>query len=266
MVKVGLVILARLDSSRLPKKHLKEIGNGLTVIEWLITRIDAWILERNQNNKDLQYQIILATSLNTENQAFEFLKGKYGNVEVFYGDDGNIPRRIQQVAEYYQLSRVIAYGGDNPLTSMEATELVDNALHEGADYVETVGLPIGLNSFGFQVECLNRALNNQSYADQSDLEFGWNLIIQKVAHNSSTLECSLRQIGSKDLRVTLDYQQDLEFFRAVFNQVFDSQVNQKILDEELIEGIIERNLYQINGDLSKEYWERFNQGVKRTID
>ena len=258
MVKVGLVILARLGSSRLPGKHLKQIGSDLTVIEWLIARISAW-------QSDLNHQIILATSIDPINRQFEVLKVRNA-IKIFYGDDGNIPLRLQQVAEEYYLDQIIAYGGDNPLSSMEATSLVNTELEQGADYVEVVGLPIGMNVFGFRVDCLNRSL--KGYAEQIDLEFGWNQIISSAAKDNRVIDASLEGLEKEvtDLRITLDYPSDLEFFRAVFDQVFGGQVDLRISDRALVKEIIERGLARINGDLSQEYWQRFQRGLDRTFD
>lgn len=250
---IGIIIVARLGSSRLPGKHLMKI-NQFSVIEWLIKRIQIQLQDEDK-------KIIIATSNKSENQGFKFLEDLTNGVEVFFGDDGNIPLRIRECARHYNFDSLICFGGDNPLTSLEATKIVIKNLKK-YDYVETEGLPIGMNVFGFTRQCLETNLTEE-YVSKTDLEFAWNNVFKQNNNSCLSIKLGNYDLKNSDLRVTLDYLEDFEFFKKLFTILGDDLLT--LSDKEMIETMLNHELYLINNHLTKEYWNRFDQGTKKTF-
>ena len=105
---IGILITARLGSTRLSQKHLIEV-NDKTFIEWLVERF------KTEFRKELsagQMKIIIATSTKAENTKFNELF-KSNVVEVFHGSDQNIPLRHLECANINQLEYILSVDGDD---------------------------------------------------------------------------------------------------------------------------------------------------------
>ena len=91
-MKIGLLITARMGSTRLKDKHLQTIGNHLA-LDCLLGRV------RNEFAAELLSgvsTIWIATGNPDRNQAFnQFANGL--TVRVFNGDDDNVPLRHLQI-------------------------------------------------------------------------------------------------------------------------------------------------------------------------
>lgn len=245
MENIGAVIIARLGSSRLPRKHLLKI-NDKTIIEWIILRI---------LNTTISNNIIIATSLNPENREFEFLKDKY-DIKIFYGSNGNIPLRLLECANFYNLDKMICISGDNPLTSIDGIEKVKMELKNN-NYVETIGLPLGMNLFGFTTDILIKSMNNK-YKQMDDLEFLWT----KIFKSKKFIKLGNYDIFNKKLRFTLDYYEDYLFFKALI-EYLDYGIF-KLSDKEIIETTLLKGFNNINNTLYDIYLKNFNKGIRKT--
>jgi spore coat polysaccharide biosynthesis protein SpsF len=88
-MKTGVLITARLGSTRLKQKHLMEV-QGHPIIFYLIERIKHEF-EMEINNQEIT--VYITTSDEPENRALEKVSS---NVNVFYGSINNIPLRHLQ--------------------------------------------------------------------------------------------------------------------------------------------------------------------------
>ena len=251
---VGILILARLGSKRLPQKHLMKAG-GKTFISWLILR---YIHEFSSEIDQGRVKVILATSNEEQNTEFEN-QTKGLQAEVFYGNINNVPLRELECAEQYNFSHIISIDGDDILCSTNAARLVYNKLmsESETDFVTTKGLPLGMNVMGFKKNFLKQSL--QKYTGDT-LETGWGRIF-----NQDKIEEI--ELGSYDkettLRFTLDYPVDAEFFKVIIEAKADSIIS--ILDDDLIKWVIEKRINKINGNLSEQYWQNFNTEKQKEI-
>jgi spore coat polysaccharide biosynthesis protein SpsF (cytidylyltransferase family) len=242
----GILFLARMGSTRLPNKHLIEV-NGKSFLEWMILRFaNEFESEINENN----VKLILATSTFPENQRFE-LAIKSLPISVFYGDNDNIPKRQLECAKENGLKTIISIDGDDILCSTKgARRIYELLLNPQKNIAKTIGLPLGMNSMGYQTQILQSALNNFD----GKLETGWGRIFNDIVVEEL---CYNLPIESKSLRMTLDYTQDADFFSKTISHFKDKIIS--VNDEELITEILNNNFGEINGALNDEYWENFNK-------
>lgn len=246
----GIMIVARLGSTRLTQKHLIEAA-GKTFIEWLAERYTfAFRKEIEQG----EVTVFVTTSPNEENKKFETVFANNPAVKIFYGADSNIPLRQWQSAAANGIDNIISIDGDDILCSTEAAIIVRNKLLQHCDYVKTSGLALGMNVMGYKTAFLKNSLDK---AQASTLETGWGRIFnEEKAENISLGNYDL----DKRLRLTLDYNEDAEFFKKVIEglreKIFETN------DASLIDYIIQNKYYQLNEKVNDIYWQNFDEQKK----
>lgn len=243
MYKIGIFITARLGSSRLPKKHIQRV-NDRPILEYLIERIEHEF-EKELQNKETE--IIICTSTESENEKLRELKGTFS---LFFGDSENIPNRHYQACLNFQLDAMVSVDGDDILCSPQAMRSVFNRLKKGEELVRTVGLPLGLNVYGYSRSMLENA---GSYLAESKLETGWT----KIFANKDFSEISFGDVPEKEdkLRFTLDYKDDLSFFKKTIEGL-GKKIN-TISDFELVDYVLGNEIFKENAHLNDEYWANF---------
>ncbi len=242
----GIFITARLGSTRLNEKHLIKVA-GKTFIEWLIERFCYEFEDELLKGK---IKIFITTSVNPENRKFETLI-KNPNVIIFYGSDDNIPLRHLECAIKYNIDNIISVDGDDVLCSTYYAKFVLKELANNHTMVSTQGLPLGMNITGYSKKFLEKSLVDNK---QKKLETGWGKIFDQSLINYIQIDDYKEAIN---LRMTLDYEQDANFFKAIINGLKNEIIT--IKDADLILYIIQQNFSVLNEELNGEYWENFNK-------
>jgi spore coat polysaccharide biosynthesis protein SpsF len=240
-MRIGILINARLGSSRLKKKPLLQI-NGYPVLHYLIKRI---INEFDREIRSKNIEVIIASSDEPENREFEMFNSD--GVSVFYGSNNNIPLRQLQAANFRSLNAVVSVDGDDILCSVKGMRHVYEFLVQGKSYVKTSGLPFGMNSFGYSVDFLRSSL--EGYTNKI-LETGWG----RIFNLNEMWEVKIPFfVEEHQFRFTLDYQLDFEFLKSVI-ECFGENIF-TASDEEVINLVVRHGLQDINKSISDEYWE-----------
>lgn len=242
-MKIGILLTARLGSSRLRRKHLLEV-NGSPLMSFLLDRINAEFAAEIAANEAL---VVIATSDEPENRDFERFGGPA--VEVFFGSLHNIPLRHLQAAERLGLDAIVAVDGDDILCSVRAMRMVYQMLTEGAPYVRTSGLPFGMNCTGYTTQFLGTSLAGHL---ESTLETGWG----KIFDATVATDIEIHDVPSDDrLRFTLDYEEDYRFFSAVITALKECIVRAD--DAKIISTVYDQGLYPLNEAIAQKYWTNF---------
>jgi spore coat polysaccharide biosynthesis protein SpsF (cytidylyltransferase family) len=251
---IGLLILARMGSNRLPQKHLIE-ANQKPLLYWLIKRFEYEFEKEIQNKKVC---LIVATSEKPENKKFS-VATENTTCKIFQGSDDNIPLRLLRCAKHFNLTHIISIDGDDMLCSTHAarvvyTQIIKDAKH---NYFSISGLPLGMNLLGYSISYLEKSLLVQK---DKKLETGWGRIFK----TPNTWQQSLGNYDIMgDLRFTLDYKEDATFFCEIINQLKEKIIF--ISDEELIKFVAEKQLYKINAFLKETYWSNYNSEKQNEI-
>ncbi len=113
MKSVAAFIQARMGSSRLPGKVLKEL-NGIPVILHIVMRL-----------KQSRYidNIVLLTSFNEENDELVKLAKRH-NINVFRGSEENVLARFQQASLVYPSDHIVRITGDSPFVDVGVCDLL----------------------------------------------------------------------------------------------------------------------------------------------
>jgi len=244
-MKTGFFLTARLGSTRLPRKHLLEAG-GRALLAVLAERIVGAFGNELASGEAL---LAVVTSDEAENRAFERVVPV--GASVFYGANANIPLRHHQAAQALGVDAVVAVDGDDILCSPAAMRLVRDSMRLGADYVKTSGLPLGMNAFGYRREFLATSVAGN---ERKTLETGWGYIFDSSRVVERPLELGLN--APSNLRFTLDYPEDYEFFKAIIEHFGDSIATAS--DREIVSCVLARRLHTLTDSVAEKYWENFH--------
>lgn len=246
-MKVGVLITARLGSTRLSQKHLLSVKDR-PIITYLLDRIRIAFECEMQSD---QVELIIATSDEPLNREFE-QRSDIG-AKVFFGSLSNIPLRHLQTADAYNLDAIIAVDGDDIFCSVQGMKAIYSRLLGGVQYVKTTDLPFGMNVFGYSKGFLSTCLEKHRDAT---LETGWGRIFDATALQEVAV--SAENVDDK-LRFTLDYPEDYEFFKALIFLLGDSV--DTATDALIIETVRQHELYKMTEAISEQYWENFHNNV-----
>jgi spore coat polysaccharide biosynthesis protein SpsF len=134
---IGIIVAARMNSSRLPEKVLKPL-KGIPMLSFLIRRL---------KKSTLVDKIILATSDNNEDDLLAELAEKEG-VGIYRGSLNNVTDRYIKAAKAHNIDLVVRITGDCPF--VDGT-LVDHCIEQSKqfdqfDLCSTKGnFPVGLD-------------------------------------------------------------------------------------------------------------------------
>ncbi len=204
-MKIGFLITARLKSTRLPLKILKDL-NGRTVIERII--------DRSKQIRGI-CDIVLCTSPNSKDKPLVEIAEK-NNISYFLGDPEDVLQRLLDAATLHDLDYFLGITADNPLFSIHYSDLiVERIKANGHDFIKIQGLPLGAATYGMNVKALATVCEIKTIVDTEI----WGYLINRPEIfdvKTITAEDNLKR---PELRFTLDYEADYEFLSHIYAQV-----------------------------------------------
>ena len=241
-MKIGLLVTARMGSTRLHDKHLKPLL-GRPVLSYLLERI-----ENTFETPMLEglAQVFIATGSASANIALGIFSNDH--VRLFHGDEDNIPLRHLQLAKAHQLEAMVSFDGDDLFCSPEAMRAVYEGLMQGQPLVKTTGYPFGMNAWGYSCAALEHAVSTQ---DHGVLETGWGRAFDAIEAKVIDLQCA----DADKVRATLDYPLDLDFFSSVIAHIPEWQT---LSTSDLVLKIVAQDLHVVNSSLHDVYWQNFH--------
>lgn len=140
-MNIGIIIQARMGSTRLPGKILKPFYGGKTLLETLLENL----------HKVNGVKVIVATSVNENNDQLEtFLRER--NELVYRGSENDVLDRFIKAAEENNVEGIVRICSDNPFMDWQGVaKLVEKAKTSDADYIgfRINEKPSILTHFGF---------------------------------------------------------------------------------------------------------------------
>jgi spore coat polysaccharide biosynthesis protein SpsF len=215
-MKIGFLITARLKSTRLKFKLLKQL-NGFSVVERVI--------QRAKEVRDCE-DIILCTS--RINQDLPLVKTAINNNIYYYnGSSEDVLQRMLDAAELFEMDYVIGITADNPLFSIHHANVISETIkaETNLDFIFTSGLPIGLNIYGIKTKALKTVC---SIKEEIDTEIWGYLVNRPEIFNVKEIKVN-DVYRRNDYRMTLDEIDDYLFFRSIYKN-FPKNSVLKILD------------------------------------
>ncbi len=211
-MKIGAFIPIRLDSERLPGKALKDMV-GRPVVHHLLDRTAA--CSHIESPKDI---VVCTTSESGNNPLVEAVEA-YG-ASVFRGDKDDLIKRFKDAADAFRFDIVVQVDGDDPLCDTEYMDLTVDALlaDPRLDTAVTMGLPFGINVKSFTRTAIDKVF---AHYTSTENDTGFALYFTR----SNLCRCYRIEPRTPDhvleeARLTLDYEEDLEVFRRIFEALY----------------------------------------------
>jgi len=236
--KIGAIIVARISSSRMYGKALVKIG-GKEAIKRVIDRVKR--MKRIGS-------IILATSTDITDNVLENIAESEG-IKLYRGSLNNVAERFLKTALKYKLNHFVRITGDCILFDNIMTDrAIESHLQNGNDITFIRNMPFGTNREIISLSAIKTIYNNATIPENTEyLEYYLsNRKIFNVGYVVSNYKFN------KSMRITLDYEEDLEFFNRLF-QHFD-KVNPEFELKEAIDFLMRNpDIVSINSDLNQKF-------------
>lgn len=207
-MKVGIIIQARMGSTRLPNKVLNTLFDGNTTII-------KEIIERSSLAEGISQVIVAISNSKVDDKLEEYIKNET-NAIVFRGDEENVLSRFQQAAAKYNFDQIIRLTGDNPcIDPLIIEQALGSHITMDADYTYTSNLPIGMNVEVAKVSALNIACEEGN--SKEDKEHVTHFIRQHSDRFKLNFLKIATPIDVSELRLTVDTKEDYLLMRLIFD-------------------------------------------------
>lgn len=219
-LKVGILIIARMNSSRLPGKVLIPILNKPAIL---------YLIERAKLCKSTDV-ILLCTTKNKEDDALAALAAGEG-IKCYRGEEIDVLKRILGACEQEQLDIAVRVTGDDILLSpAHLDETVYHLMATNSDYCHNKGLPSGTECEVFTVESLRTIYNFAEHPENTEY-----LTYFVENENFQKSELPVSPEFKRDVSLTLDTSEDLEKITFLLRNIY--RENSPFTQEELIQFI-----------------------------
>jgi spore coat polysaccharide biosynthesis protein SpsF len=218
----GIIIQARLGSTRLPQKMIIPFYKNKGILEILISRI---------MEHDLNLPIILATTDNPKDNTLEKIAMDFG-INIFRGSEKNVLERFIKAAEQYEIDKIIRVCADNPFLDILALEyLMQSFMNIDVDYwcyalsnnTPTIKTHYGFWAEGVKLSALKKIKNNTT--NSLFLEHVTNYIYSNPEYFTIHFEQIKQTIeAQRNIRLTIDTQVDFQLGQNIFENLISNRI------------------------------------------
>lgn len=233
-MNIGIIVQARMGSTRLPGKILKRFYGEYTLLETLL----------NNLHKVEGAKVIVATSFNENNDELEQFLIDKGEI-VYRGSENDVLDRFIKASEANNVNGIVRICSDNPFTDWHGVaELVKKAKNSDADYIgfRINDTPSIKTHFGFwgefvKLDALKLVMTTTKVGTPAHEHVTIHIYTHPAEYKCEWIECPSFLQGRKDIRLTIDTQDDLVNAQKVYfdlkalNDNFDLKQVVEYLDD-----------------------------------
>lgn len=241
-MKIGAIIQARMGSTRLSGKVMKEL-EGKTVLEHVIERV--------KQSKMIE-EIIIATTVHGRDDVIESEALRCG-VKAFRGSEDDVLSRYYYAAKENEIDVIVRITSDCPLIDWKIIDKVISKFMENEyDIVTNAGLeleqrtfPRGLDLEVFSFSVLSNAFNNATEKYQREH------VSPYIYETSETVYVLQNTMDYSKYRWTLDTEEDWILINQIFKRLYKGGDNFGLMEViELMEK--EPELVEINKHIEQK--------------
>lgn len=247
-MKVLALIQARMGSTRLPKKVLMDL-EGRSVLEHVALRV---------NNSKFVNETVVVTTINTEDlEIVKLCSNK--ELRVFCGSEDDVLDRFFQCAKLIKPEHVVRVTADCPMIDPDIIDrVIEKHLISGADYTSNVlkeTFPDGEDVEVFKFTALKKAWESSSLKSEREH------VTPYIRNHPEYFKLDNLESDSNlsDKRWTLDNQEDYDFIKKVFAELYSCN---KLFGMNDILKLLEQNnwLEDINKHIGR------NEGYEKSLE
>jgi spore coat polysaccharide biosynthesis protein SpsF len=245
-MKTAIFLSARDKAKRLPRKLFLEV-KGKPIIGHLIDRLKLAKLP------DL---IVLCTSVNPDDLTLVEV-AKSNGIQFFQGSEDDKLDRYLKAAERFGVDFMTVVDGDDIFCDPECIDRIIEKFRETkADYIVFRDLPLGVTAFGVSHQGLKKVCGLK---EENDTEVWGAYFTDSGLFRVDYLEAE-PELRHPEYRMTLDYQEDFDFFKAVFEKLY---VPGRVFALKDIISLLEREpeIAGINSGVQKLYEEHLKKSA-----
>lgn len=206
-MKSAIFIAVRMKSTRLPRKALLEI-KGRAAIEHLIDRLKT---------AKLPELVVLCTSTHPDDAILVDV-AKKNKIEGFRGSPEDKLERFLAAAAKYHVDLMAVVDGDDILCDpVYIDKTVETLIKTNADLVVCDKLPLGAACSGMTVPALKKVCEIKC---EADTEVWGGYFTDSGLFKVEFIEPEEPELVRPDIRLTLDYPEDLEFLKQIFERLY----------------------------------------------
>jgi len=250
--KIGVIIQARLGSTRLPNKVMLPlpVGSERTIISEIIERV-----------KDVSEisNVIVATSISKVNDDLESYIDSL-KVECYRGSENDVLSRFYEIVIKHNFEYVIRLTGDNPIVdNILLKEFISNFISNDLDYSYSNNLPLGCN-----FEMMKASEIIKAYKNTEDLFDKEHVTPYIKRFAKKTEDFLFNNIGViNNLRLTIDYASDYAFINLIYTMLKNKSKSVKNIIK-----LIEGNLWLLdinNTNFQKKEFKNIDEEIENIL-
>ena len=219
--KVVILIQARMGSSRLPGKVMKDIC-GKPQIQHVIDSV---------SKSRFASEIVVVTSLSANNRPLKDYLTE-NNINWFEGAEDDVLSRFIGAGKKYRADIVVRVIADNPLCNAECIDkMIESHIQRNVDYTMMKGLPIGIAGEIVNYDVLEKVYNSDKITDR-DKEHVTVYVYEHPNEYKINYVAAPVKYNYPDISLTVDTEEDFNRMNEIFEHCYH---NGKILLEEVID-------------------------------
>ena len=237
-LKVGAIIVARMSSQRMPGKAMRTI-NGRESIRRVIDRV--------KKVRSIQ-DIVLATSDCHEDDVLATVADEE-SIYCYRGSLDDVADRYLGAASHFNFDHFLRVTGDAILCDNKMADVaIKEHLQQGSDITFMVNVPFGTAKEIVSTSALRTIVANCERPENTEY-------LEYYMSNERVFNVGYVRAGyvfDKNLRITLDYEEDLEFFEHIFRDVAGDN---RAFDVEDVIAYLESNpeVAKINSHMTQKF-------------
>ena len=225
-MQIGIIIQARMGSTRLPGKILKKFYGEDTLLETLLNNLHK-----------VGVKVIVATSVNENNDDLEVFLKENGEL-VYRGSENDVLDRFIKAAEENQVDGIVRICSDNPFMDWHGVaQLIEKAKNSNADYIgfRVNDTPSILTHFGFwgeyvTLDALKRVASTTLEGSPAHEHVTYHVYKHPEEYKCEWIQCPESLQGRYDIRLTIDTLEDLVNAQQVYAGLRDKETNFTLQD------------------------------------
>ncbi|RXJ02235.1 acylneuraminate cytidylyltransferase [Anaerobacillus alkaliphilus] len=241
-MKVGAIIQARMGSTRLSGKVMKEI-KGKTVLGHVIERV---------SQSTLIDQIVIATTDLTRDNVIEVEAKKYG-ANVFRGSEKDVLSRYFYAAKQNNIDVVVRITSDCPLIDpFVVDDVVSKFLEHRYNLVTNAGSDHCQRTYprGLDTEVLSFAALEDAYHHAKE-EYQREHVTPYIYEHSNNIHYVMNETDYSKYRWTLDTEEDFELINEVYKRLYNGSHDFYL--EDIVQLFVkEPDLFNINAHIEQK--------------
>jgi len=200
--KIGILITARLKSTRLRRKVLRPMLGKPMILH---------LIESLQRTKFSSNIVLITSNLSSDDELESLAVGN--GIEIYRGHPDDVLLRIYEAASFHSFDHVVNCTADNPLIFPEWVDnLMDYHIKSNNDYSTVMGLPWGTFSWALAISAVKKAIEIKQ---EIDTEVWGGYFTENSIFKCGDLPIDPK--GYSAVRLTVDEIEDFVLVQEVLN-------------------------------------------------